>query len=64
MTNIPKFGILNLNSKSHFQLRPTASGLAMAGHLSTAAEAYSYAKYSEKDEFIPKALLAPNRCWR
>ena len=44
-------------------LQPTVRGLAMAGHLSTEVEAISYAKYSEKDDFIPKALLAPNRCW-
>ncbi|QLH47841.1 MAG: hypothetical protein HWD58_20885 [Bacteroidota bacterium] len=40
----------------------TVRGLAMAGHLSTNAEAKFYAKYSEKDDFIPEALLAPNRC--
>ena len=44
-------------------LQPTVRGLAMAGHLSTKAEAKFYTKYSEKDDFIPEALLAPNRCY-
>ena len=44
-------------------LHTTASGLAMAGHLSTKVEANFYAKYSENVELLPKALLAPNRCY-
>jgi hypothetical protein len=38
-------------------------GLALAGHLSTSAEVKSTAKYSEKDQLFPSALLAPNRCY-
>jgi hypothetical protein len=49
-----------------FGIKPLAynvQGLALAGHLSTSAEVKSTAKYSEKDQLFPSALLAPNRCY-